>query len=66
LDSNPIYVHHRRPFLGQILANGSVGSRSPLGSYLHAIRLELNVRVFILRVEDIQHAFGVDAQATPS
>jgi hypothetical protein len=66
LDNNPIHVHHQRPFLEQILVNRSVGGRSPLGSYLHAIYLELNVRVFILRVEDIQDAFGVDAQATPS
>jgi len=56
-----ICVHHRRPLHGQNLATRSVGRNHP-----HAIRLDLHVRVFVLRVEHIRDAFSVDAQATPS
>jgi hypothetical protein len=38
----------------------------PLSSHANAICSDLRVRVFILEIEDIQVAFGIDTQVTPS
>jgi hypothetical protein len=68
LDDNPvrIRIRHRRPLHGQVVATTVVPVRGPLSSHANAICSDLRVRVFILGFEDIQVAFGIDAQATPS